>query len=66
MTENTCYTCIYFEFQGDFYHSVEHCKLHKISQKSPYEHLEVCDDWTKSRFDGVKKVIAILMGRGGV
>lgn len=62
MTEKRCYTCIYFEFQGDCYHSVEHCKLHNISQKHPLEHLDVCDDWTKSRYAGLKKVVAILKG----
>ena len=60
MTEKRCYTCKHFEFEGDAYFSIEHCKLHDKYQKNRDECLKVCDDWTKSEFSGVKKVVAIL------
>lgn len=66
MTEKgkTCYSCEYFKLQGDFYHSVEHCVLHNITQKSPTDHIEVCSDWKKkTKFSGVYKVIGVLKGR---
>ena len=62
MTEKRCYTCRYFEFGGDTYHSVGHCKLHDISQKHVGDSLQVCDDWTKSRYSGIRKVVAVLRG----
>ena len=60
--EKCCHVCVFFELQGDIYHTEEYCKLHDIRQKSATEHLRVCDDWTKSRYDGLKKVVAILKG----
>lgn len=65
MTEKRhCYTCAYFKLQGDTYHTVEHCTLHNISQKSATDYLEVCDDWKKkTKFSGVYKVVGILTGR---
>lgn len=63
MTENKrCYTCVFFEFEGNDYHSVEHCKLHNIYQEHRNDSLEVCDDWCKSRWAGIKKVVAVLRG----
>lgn len=56
-----CHHCMYFELQGDVYHTVEHCTLHDINQKSATDHLEVCDDWKqKTIFHGLYKAIAII------
>lgn len=57
MTEKRCYTCKHFEFKGDAY--IEHCKLYDKYPNSD-DCLKVCDDWTKSEFSGVNKVIAVL------
>ena len=62
MTEKTCYTCGYFELQGNTYHSVEHCKLHNISQKHLNEPLQLCDDWVKHDWYGFRKIILVLKG----
>ena len=62
MTEKRCYTCTFFEFEGDGYYQIEHCKLHNIRQKSVNDSLEVCDDWCKSKWAGIKKVVAVLRG----
>ena len=60
MTEKICYTCKHFELEGDPYFQIEHCMLHEIYQKHRNEPLQVCDDWTQSKYAGVKKAIMIL------
>ena len=56
--EKKCCICHYYEIKQDYYYTWGHCKLHNINTSD--EHLEVCDDYTKSRWAGFKKVIAIL------
>lgn len=59
MTEKKkCCICHYYEIKQDYYYTWGHCKLHNINTSD--EPLEVCDDYTKSRWTGFKKVIAIL------
>ena len=55
-----CATCKHFELRGNAYFQIEHCMLHDTYQKHRNEPLQVCDDWTQSKYAGVKKVIAIL------
>ena len=56
MTEKICYTCKHFELEGDPYFQIEHCMLHEIYQKHRNEPLQVCDDWTQSKYAGVDYV----------